>query len=372
MHSVNRKNDEGAIAVLSAILISALFIAVSAIAIDAGALLVEKRELQNVADAGALAIANDCVEDMSACTQENADAKAASMASLNSTDGETNAAVTLDLSEHKVTVLSSTKSGSATVMPSWFSGNDDNGTVTATATVSWETGLGSYASSLAITFSGCEWDGATDPNGDGDRVFGPLPPYGTSTPFPSAASYEVILKTHTVNGNDCDFNSSSGLNYPGGFGWLDGDGCTADVTVGDPPTYEGNTGAPKLEDGCRGSYLPTLAGQRQVRYVPIFLGHGGNGNSVNGSYTLRGFAAFVVTGVRNIQNTSDVASWVTGRHLNHSSYNRASSGDYPGSSLCANGEVCISGFFVKDLTTTGPGGGDDFGVPVDASPILID
>jgi Flp pilus assembly protein TadG len=370
MRRVKSKGDEGAIAILSAILVSTVFLTAAAIAVDAGAVLVEKRELQNVSDSAALAIANDCQHDMSSCTQANANAKAATMASLNSTDGESGVAVTLNIPQSKVTVLSSTKSGGGTVLPSWFSGRDDNGTVTATATASWGTALGSYANSLAITFSGCEWDRATDPNGDGDRVFGPRPPYGGSTPYPSAASYEVILKSHASNGTECDFNPSSGLDYPGGFGWLDGTNCTASVTVGNPPMYDGNTGAPKTSGGCRDNYLYTLAGQRTVRYLPIFLGYINNGS--NASYTLRGFAGFVVTGVRGIQGNTDRASWVTGKQLNDSYYNRARSGDYPGSTRCANGEVCISGFFVQDLASTGAGGGDDFGVSSGTSAILID
>ena len=57
----NNRDDRGAVLVWVALMIVVL-LGVGALVLDVGALCVERRELQNGADAAALAVAQDCAE----------------------------------------------------------------------------------------------------------------------------------------------------------------------------------------------------------------------------------------------------------------------------------------------------------------------
>jgi hypothetical protein len=79
----SRQRDEGAVIAWVAIMLPVL-IGLGALTIDVGALLHEKRQLQNGADAAALAVAQDCAQD--ACGSPEATAQ--TYADLNAKDGE--------------------------------------------------------------------------------------------------------------------------------------------------------------------------------------------------------------------------------------------------------------------------------------------
>ena len=87
----NQDTERGAAGVLVAVMMLVL-IGVGAIAVDVGQIYAERAELQNAADAGALAGAQICSET-AGCTQADADAVAALLANQNSKDGVSNGPV---------------------------------------------------------------------------------------------------------------------------------------------------------------------------------------------------------------------------------------------------------------------------------------
>lgn len=143
-------NDRGAVAVIVALLM-VVFLGFAAIAIDVGRLYVERRQLQNGADAAALAIAQDCAGllTQAACGIErlnltaNNGTVAGKIASQNANDQQANArTVTSSLDAYgggSVTVQTSTleADGKTTALPYFFAPGSK--TVAATSTANWGT-----------------------------------------------------------------------------------------------------------------------------------------------------------------------------------------------------------------------------------------
>jgi Flp pilus assembly protein TadG len=319
---VRRLNDDrGAVAVITAIMLSLVLIAIAALAIDASALYAEKRELQNVADAAALAIAEDCVNRPVTCSATNAQKKAEDLAVANSSDGL--ATVVATLGTGKVTVVASTKNSGGTLMPSWFSGREDNGTVRTRAVVTWGN-LGAYGG-LAVTVSACEWAAAT---AGGYAPEGPYPPN-------PALSYQRILKLHTTSGVPVCGAGPSGADVPGGFGWLDHNSrCVADSSTG---VFSGDPGT-GLPSECKDPLAAAWASKQPI-YLPIYNRVTGTGN--NTEYLIAGYAAFVVTGYA--LPGGNAKSWLNNQNV------------------CTGSDKCIAGFFTKALVS-GPAGGGSYGV----------
>ena len=81
-----RGNDRGVAAVIVGISVLMVF-AFLGFAVDAGAIYQERRELRNGADAGALAVAEDCVTGAKACSDAVGTGTAETYADLNADDG---------------------------------------------------------------------------------------------------------------------------------------------------------------------------------------------------------------------------------------------------------------------------------------------
>jgi len=308
-------DDRGAVAIVTAVLLALTLLGVATVALDASALYAEKRELQNVADASALAIAEDCV-NRPPCALVDAEEKAAMLAELNSTDALSDTKVTLEPT--KVTVVASTRSSSGTVLPAWFSGRSDNGTVTAKAVVSWG-GLGAY-SGLPVTISVCEWAAATAGG------YAPKGPYPPNPPV----SYQKILKLHTTAGlPSCDAGPS-GADAPGGFGWLEEDDCVAESSTG---FFPGDPGV-GLPADCKDPLADAWAAREPV-FLPIFDEVTGTGAGTE--YRIAGYAAFVITGYS--LPGGNKKSWLDGQ------------------TVCTGSDKCIAGFFTEALVAGTPGGG---------------
>ena len=272
-------DDRGAVAVMTAIMLVAL-LGIAALAVDAGALYAEKRELQNVADSSALAIAEDCVHRPASCSQANADSKAGGLAAANSTDGLANVAVTLE--PGKVTVEASTKNRSGTVMPAWFSGASDNGTMVTRAVVAWGS-LGRWSGGLPMTVDLCEWLGA---------VGSPL------GPFPSANVALIFHSSSYTGASSCPASSGPHADNPGGFGLLDGaqDNQCATTTTADGYAAEYNGNQLGAVFGKNGSCADDLKGYIDAGtklYLPIYDSADGDQNE---EYHIAGYAAFVLSG----------------------------------------------------------------------------
>lgn len=247
-----KHNEEGAIAVMVALLMVVL-LGVAALVVDLGMVYAERAQLQNGADAAALAIAQDC--SLGNCG--NPASTARELANQNSNDGASAAAPVLTGNTVTVRTSTLTKDG-ATAVRHWFAPvlGIDATAVSAVAKASW--GSPSKASVFPFTAPKCMFDAA--PSGE-------------------SATEIWITKDSTCTG-------ANGATLPGAFGWLDEDdkkSCRASVDI--DQVIEGDPGksAPQNCDGLDGSAI----------LLPVYVSKSGNGNNVD--YVIDGFAAFRVT-----------------------------------------------------------------------------
>jgi Putative Flp pilus-assembly TadE/G-like len=356
-HRLHR-DDRGAVAVLVAVLIAGgVLLGIGAFVIDVGELYQNRAELQNGADAGALAVAKTCV--LSTC----APGVAAGYADLNAsrlTGGM--AAVDLvcgsgvlgpcPLSSGAITdcppppagsagyvdVHTSTLTSHGTTLPPVFArallGNShaSGTTVKACAQAAW--GGPATATVTALTISDCEWDQATN-SGNSYALPPPYPP--NPLPDPSA---DQVLQLHGggAGGGSCG-QGPPGSNAPGNFGWTDDSGSCSLAITG--LVYGGNTGT-AVSHACR-TVLASARSNRTLIYIPIYTSVTGNGN--NASYTLQGFAAFIVTGYHMPGFTA--GDWLQPRND------------------CSGSAFCLNGYFTQGLIpSSGALGGPDMGAVV--------
>ena len=140
-------DERGAVAVIVALLMVPLM-GFAALAIDISALWAQKQQLQNGADAGALAIAQDCARGSCGATGQTAQ----TLATSNRNSGTSVASVT-SLTSSSVTVRN------AQVRQNLFAPvlGIDTTNVSASATVSWGVPTGGRGR-LPLTFNKCEFD----------------------------------------------------------------------------------------------------------------------------------------------------------------------------------------------------------------------
>jgi Flp pilus assembly protein TadG len=228
--SNTESKERGAAGALVAVMMLAL-IGAGALAVDAGQIYAERAQLQNAADAGALAGVDLCAA--AGCTQANADALAASLANSNSNDSKSTVQ-SVDLSvAGQVSVTTSTKDGTtnAGFLTKMFASvlNAPPATVGATATAKWlYPTLG--VSILPITFAPCEF------KDDG------LP-------------HKILMQG---GAQDCNGVNPSNQIIPGGFAWLmpdGGTGCKVTAQVGQwSPTSAGAA----VPNGCIDLFNPSI------------------------------------------------------------------------------------------------------------------
>jgi Flp pilus assembly protein TadG len=352
--------ERGAIGVLVAILIGAgVLFGMGALVIDVGQIYENRAELQNGADAGALAVAKSCAQGT--CTPTiaagYANANASSLTggtayvnvvcgvSGNGTVGAGRCTATNKAcppnppsGANYVDVETSTQLPNGShLLPPVFArtlvgdGSYRGTTVYACAQAEWGGPLTAVTS--GFTISACTWDASTNSG----TALAPPPPY---PPNPKAALDQVIyLKGVTSAGCPTEPNGAAG---PGEFGWTDDTGtspCTISITNG---TYGGNMGN-SAPQACQ-SVLSAAQQQRTVVYVPVYTSVTGNGAQKT-TFTLKGFGAFVVTGYKVA--SFKAKDWITGA--------------YP----CSGSKSCISGFFTSALVDT-PGtlGGTNLGADI--------
>jgi Flp pilus assembly protein TadG len=358
-----RREDRGAVATIVAVLLAGgVLLGMGALVIDVGQIYAERAELQNGADAAALAVASGCAKGTASCdpsttgtaaSYANKNAKdAASAVSLvcgnngaaklpgcpASTGAMTACPATPAAGTTYVDVHTSTRTaGGSTLLPPVFArtlagnGGYSGTTVLACARARW--GSPQSATSLAVTMSYCEWNAATA-NGTSYAAPPPYPP----NPLPPA-SEDRSLELHG-SGSACG-GGASGWDLPSGFGWLDdvNGNCTAFVDVNN--VYHDDTGV-SAGTTCK-TVLQNARNNRTVVYFPVYDGAGGTGHS--GYYHLKGFAAFVVTGYA-LPGFS-APSWLTGK-------------DY-----CKGSKKCVYGYFTQGLIpSTGALGGLSMGASV--------
>jgi len=263
-------NDRGATAILVGLLLVVL-LGFAALGVDLGALWSDKKQLQNGADAGALAIAQACAGGN--CGAYNA--TATSLASQNKLDANaTVESVALDTGAATVTVTT------VSTRRHWFAPviGQSSSLVRSRATAAWSNG---GASTLPIAFSLCAFWLQTSGT------------YGA--PPDTSKTYTLTLKSKddaedfTNPPVSCAGVTNAAHNeVSGGFGWLDPTStspCEAKINSA------GNVGSdPGASQPCN---LDLEGLKNRVVLVPIFDRAGGSGS--NAWYHIMAFAAFRVT-----------------------------------------------------------------------------
>jgi Flp pilus assembly protein TadG len=356
------RDERGAVAIIVALLLGTVLLGLGALVIDVGQLYQERAELQNGADAGALAVAKSCATG-GVCTASGALTTAGTYADKNAskltglsaaaslvcgsggtltacaTPGTTMTSCPANPTGiNYVDVSTATKtSGGATVIAPIFgkellgNGSYTGTTVQACAQAEWGGALPNGSLITAFTISACEWYAATT-NG---TVYAQPPPYPPST-LPSSTLDRVIkLRSSGSGGTGC-------TSYPSPddavskFGWVaETGGCSLNNIAG--TTYGVYLSGQASSPDCN-TPLYDDAQNRSLIYVPVYTSVTGSGASA--VYNLLGIAGFVVTGY----------------NIPGSTFNRYT--DWlKSSNQCLGTTYCINGYFVRDYFT----GGGSFG-----------
>jgi Flp pilus assembly protein TadG len=270
-------HERGGIAVTVALLAIPILVCL-AFVIDAGLLHWEKVQLQNGADAAALAVAQECAESGTSCTG-GAVALASGIAGENANDGQAAATLpelTVSASSGHVTVIASTLNDEGTAVRHPLSSlvsPDAESTIQALAAAEW--GAPVAGSVLPLAIADCELKKVeTDPD----------------------LAKQIFLRSDN-EAQDCPGS------YPGGFGWLDDGDRDCLVPIAVDGTVPGTTGNNPGKTGCTAADFKALIGQTVL--VPIYSGFaaeaGGKARESGGAhgvYHISKFAAFTVTGYK--------------------------------------------------------------------------
>jgi hypothetical protein len=348
------RRDDGAVLVWVALMLVVL-LGVGALVIDIGRLYVERRQLQNGADAAALAVAQDCAEGPD-CGDDAATAQ--QYANLNANDNRSAVEPGTPCGNGPgLTPCTPTPSGidGATgwvrVGTSTLTSTGDDEVsfllapiisaltgkkVRASATAAW--GPLGAAATLPFTFSECEFNNLGDANG--------LNEFGV----PVGVTYVYSKSGGGQNAEPlpgCDSRAPSGGTVEGGFGWLSvrGGTCSVQLSVGQTISAPGDPGNDNLlgKSPCNESLV-----RNQEVLVPLFGTVTGTGN--NAVYTIVGFAGFIVTGYRLSGST-----WPSG----------FSCPQVPGGTGGTGNLRCFRGEFTQIYDSQGDFGGSiDFGARV--------
>lgn len=341
--------ERGAVAVLVTVLIgTGVLFGMGALVVDVGQLYQNRAELQNGADAAALAVAKSCLEGT--CTPgiatQYADANASKLTGHTaqvdlvcgsgalgscpaSTGKITDCPPAPSDGANYVDVHTSTQLASgSTLLPPVFArtlagnGNYQGSTVYACAQAEW--GAAIKANSLAFTLSLCAWNALTEN------------PYNT----------EIAVDVH---GKAKQCTLPSGLNLPGGFGWLtptSSTSCTANINVSQPPVYSAESDpGNNITAACQTALLNDV---NTIVYLPVFDGYTSNGSQ--GTYTLIGLAAFYLNGWMNMHPLADqIPPGMTTGQATQLCLADANSG---------SNNSCLLGYFTQGLVpvTNGIGG----------------
>lgn len=331
------RGDRGAVLPFVAVMLVVL-VGMGALVVDAGALYQERRELQNGADAAALAVAKDCAEGD--CDDgpwgPPAESTAKHFANENAEDdlseideicgdgpglvacGETPEVPDGATGWVKVTTETSDEINDQIdfVLAPVLDAALDGKTVHATAIAAW--GPVGSATTIPLIFSLCEF-----------TEFG-----GSLDPVTLPDGSHHIYFHHTEPAGDCP-QGPAGDDLPGGFGWLDATDC--EITIDQDGWVRTDTGV-AFDNDCK----PETWQNAEV-LIPLFdQTNELTGNNIE--YHVAGFIGFKVLGYKFPART-----WPTGFECPLQ----------PGGS-----GTCLYGEFTE-ITTTGDGFGEhDFGARI--------
>jgi hypothetical protein len=262
------------VAVTVALLLVPILVCLAFVA-DAGLLYWEKAELQNGADAAAIAVASECAVDGPSCVS-GAQGVASGIASDNANDDQANASLPpaefiVNASSGTVRVIASTLNSEGTAIRHPFASllGLTESTITATASAKWGVPIAGRSFPLAI--AECE--------------FSDMPTQPADVTNPTVT--ELLIN----NGNTSEPCSNG---YPGGFGWLDATSCEAVVAA--DGTVQGTPGIQPNQNstGCTSADFDALL--CETKLIPLYSATTANGS--NGIYTISRFAAFTITAVK--------------------------------------------------------------------------
>lgn len=270
MRRLNR-DERGGLAVLAALLIPFVMIPMVAIVVDVGALYAERRQLQNGADAAALAIAQQCAENY--CGDSLALANL--MADANANDGVGGVEdATVSTADGRATVVTRSEEpdGREAVSLSFarIFGNSE-ATVRATGVAGWG-GPSAGSGFFPLVVSWCAFSNQTDGG------------------IPSDTTEYKIRHLENESGG-C--TSPSGMSIPAGWGWLTTDDEQCIASADTEAVADGKPGVSTPGD-CEGADFDEM--QDATILLPLFEEAGGTGES--GWFEVYGFAAFRVTAYR--------------------------------------------------------------------------
>jgi len=390
-----RNGERGAVSTIVAVLLmGGVVMGMLALTVDVGNAWAERRQLQNGADATALALASQCASGTPDCTVDAA-TKLTPLAGANADDGRSDVDVCyrsagtfalpgpacssgdyeqltkcvpvpdwLTGSFPYVETVTRTRSadGTSTIMPKFFSqlliggpGNDVS--VEACARAAWGPPT-TYSGTIPFVLSACEWQEFMDTNKDGEvddsdigyyakPADGAKPGYGDpgQPAWPEPTREQVMYIFDGADATSCDYLDKD---TAGGFGWVLSDTCQA--TVSTDGWVQISTGKPPANP-CK-PILESLRGT--VVSIPVFNclvkdpsvvpsgpieGYTCSADGAGGAktyYHIKGWAQFYVSG------------------YNMPSMNENS---YLTSALpCTNPSACISGWFVEGVLSGAPGG----------------
>ena len=325
-------NERGASGMLVA-LIMLVLIGAGAMAVDVGQIYAERGELQNGADAGAIAVAQLCASS-SGCTQSSANTAAKQLVDQTSRDGVSRVR-SVDLSvQNQVTVKTST-----------IDGNSNAGFLTkmfASALSSEPATVGATATAALVA-----------PNGGGGF---PLAFSNKCWDLAGGVASGNLQKVSWKPGITC--TNPSGHTIPGGWGWLDDadKDCKVVTTVGNIAGSDPGNNKPSQCASVLQGWINTLSsGQVLEVPFPVFDTATGTGNT--GSFHLMGYATFRITG------------WKFGQGGVYEFRNTTAAVGNSNLSCSAGPDRCIIGKFIKfvsldDIEGGGTGTGANLGTVV--------
>jgi hypothetical protein len=332
------RREEGVSMVLIAVLLVAL-LGFAGIAVDLGAMWMERRELRTGADAAVLAIAEDCALGTKPCTNEIAAQTAADYTDFNAPDGSSGFEdLELDLVEQTVRLVAFAQDGDTgergyeVALMSVF--GYDRMDVTAPAAAVW--GFPAAGEGIPITIEECEFYKAgpfDEETGHSDTV--------TLVFHDGRAPEEETVETCALR--------PAGQDYPGGFGWLESplSNCLAWIVRGDwtDGGTGGGAGQPPPNTGCTVDVLREAIYQKDI-LIPVYSEIRGEG--AGAQYYMEGFAIF------------HVIAYKLG---NRPGYTEPAGFDCP---IPGQGEdpICLRGYFKQGTLTWGEIGGQDYGAVI--------
>jgi len=352
------RDERGAVVVLVTMLLGGgVLLGIAALVVDVGQLYQERAELQNGADSAAIGVAKTCA--LGACNPDAAtsyaDANASQLtggtAGVSQVCGSgamggcppSTGAMTdcppppVGVNYVDVNTSTLTASGS-TLLPPVFAatllGNSSyqGSTVRACAQAEW--GPPASATAVALTISACEWDQATQQG----AAFPPGPP---QQPAPSA---DQVLTLNAGNGSGCATEPAD-ADGPSTFGQVNHPRGNCTLPIGGS-TFPGRA-RPFVSFSCQ--LILQNAQQNQTPIlVPVYVSV--SGAPSNATYTLDGFADFVVTGYHlpgPDGSYFDAQDWLDAAND------------------CQGTDYCLNGYFVQGVAPfTGSLGGTNLGVSV--------